>query len=760
MSFINENFNNVEDLLQLDEKIGELMGLNAKIKSIAEFKVNGEPVEDNGSKPVENPIDLLSNDRLKAAVDDIVTKIRQLQDFHQLNNLGQSIEIVGQLNQKYGPVEIVTNIKSYLETKVQISKNLKYLDLAKIVETELNDNLVNFSQLSSEIHILRQNSNPLSNETMAVIDDLLNKRVMETKVQLEQSLTNLLQENNWLVHKNTNLPSDAMKPIRELIEKLVDLQCINDVPQYPHTWWVLDILLKPIFTRFDYHFNSSRNTDKISRPELALGFIDTFLQDNLPVLNLIIGNVFRSKQRILEFEVITTLLKPLRVKFLKIVKIINNNIKLNLNDPSNLEKSGQLLAHLIKELSDFDHNLRRKYKYNPYVVKFDQVPSEIWEGITGDIFSHDEENIDNWLSLEKRLALKQLNEQIINSSDKYKIDIDYQGVSVNNEQELKPTMSALNLTKLINNLTSHFQTLTSPSSQLKFVNSIHLTLLDSYYDDLLLILKAFNEKFNQKSVFSFIPGGMKPSKDVSENHLVNGMKALDMILGLYCSAQFVFQSLEQWENELCFIQISQTGGYEIFASCIRKYQDLVKRILKNFEDFYRKEIQFTLKNYVNGSVWDHNTSSNDQVASSDLNLLVRTLSVYLNEIQKCVSTLQYVYMTNRTVSTIFNILNDYVVHNNQFTKLGLQQLKTDVSFIKNQLHSTLYLNSSSDFSNDTNLDVIKLNQSIEVLDRIKSYEAKSFITGGKSLQELRDMFDDSLDQLTGHDLLGLLPRIL
>lgn len=734
MAYINENFNEISDLSGIDEKLEELDAFLANIRRVADSKIN----------PTHRSSLITTGDsQVLVATADITQRLKTLNDTN-------SITVIGSLIQQYGQVSIITTIKELLESKLQLQNNLRYLERAQsLVSQPLSP------ALSKEISFLKKSQNPLSTQVLSLLNTELSARVADSRVLLEASLSDVLDKNNWLVaSKNTTITD--FKPIRSLIEKLLDLQLINNSPTYPDTWWVLDILLQPFFKRFTYHFNSNRPTDKISKPELALEFVLNFLNENLATIVLVVGDIFRQHEKILEFEIITSLLKPVRDKFSKNIKLINNSIKQNLQDEDSytLEKSGQLLTHLVKELSDFDLVLKNKYKYNPFIESFKEIPLKNWQGITGDIFNYDEENIENWLLLEKKLALKQFNNQILNSTDFHKIDNDYQGSQVSSEQDLKPTISAINLTKLLDNLTSHFQTLISPDSQYKFVKSIQLILLDMYYEELVNQLKYFNDKFKQKTMFSFLSKKQK-QEPTSESSMDNGLRALDVLTGLYCSSQFVLQFLDQWSNELIFIQLSDDN---IFDGVTKKYNELSEVIIKKFQDFFHKEISLCLKEYVNNSTWDQ--ESIPEANSVELSLLVRTLPVYLLEIRKSISTLQYVFLTDKIVSIIFNLINEYVVQNYEFSIGGAKQLKLDVEFIQNQFQKTLFLGEGNNqFSNASNDSILRIDQSIELFSSIDSFEAIDYFKGNLPLQELRDKFENNLDHLLDHELLGLLPRI-
>ena len=116
-----------------------------------------------------------------------------------------------------------------------------------------------------------------------------------------------------------------------------------------------------------------------------------------------------------------------------------------------------------------------------------------------------------WLEFENRLALRRFDNEIINASDAFSIDHDYQGLNHDKEINLhilRPTYSAYGLVKLISNLNSHFQTLNIVKYQLQFVSRIQLGLIDKYYDIIKKHYKEYNNKYSFKNALNMIPGAM------------------------------------------------------------------------------------------------------------------------------------------------------------------------------------------------------------------------------------------------------------
>ena len=759
-SYINDCFNELCDLQSIDQRISDVNTSLLALKSLADSKVNSM----SDSRPLPpNPL-------LQQAVTDVVASLHGAKSTPQILS-----QVATEISGKYGAVGALSSLQQGLAQRAQLNDNIAYLteaialksqfssqvpeDPRSLASGDVDSAISSLVSVSSKLAAFAKETNPLSDQIVMALESELDAKIANYRKFLELSLNDVLTVNKWLSSKQTNVSSELMKQIRNLATQLVDLQSINNVPKYPTTWWVLDILLNPIIKRFDYHFNQKRETNQISKPEWALEFVESFLADNLTILNMVVGDIIRAKNRIVEFEIITTLLQPVREKLFKIAAVLNKNIESYAEDAINLEKSGRLLSHLIFEVSGFDQRLRNTYKYNPYVTSFDEVPEHEWEGLTGDVLTHDDLNLENWLIFERKLSHKRFQTEILQAKDAYEIDYDYRS-NQDNKQSTKPTYSAYNLTKLFNNLTSHFYSLTTLNFQIKYVKTIQLELIDLYYDDLMRSFKEFNTKFQLKSVFSFLPGGTKETTDLDTNSVTNGLKALDHLTGIYCSAIYISEALEQWCNELSFIQINNHEHKNIFGGAISKYDDLIESIVKKYGDFFAKEIKFSLKKYVNSTNWDTDKTSEDELASLELALLVNTVPVYLNQLSRSMSELQYILLSDKVVTIISNVFYEYVVNNNQFTVNGVSQLRRDIEFVTNQLAPVLNLHSDDELSNKSNASFVKLSQAVDLLGKFPKKEAVLFNKGTKPMTELRSSFVNELDHLTNHDILSLLPRLV
>ena len=471
----------------------------------------------------------------------------------------------------------------------------------------------------------------------------------------------------------------------------------------------------------------------------------------------------------------------------KVIKVINTNLKSEYDNKVR-EKYGVLLSHLVFELSSFDQRLRNKYRYNPFATDSSGPVVEKWTGITGDIFL-DEKNraFESWLEFEKTLAVKRFNLEIINTNDWIKVDFDYQPHKLSNEDPsarrryLRPTFSAYGLVKLIENLNTHFQTLRIVKFQLKYVSSIQLHLLELYLGELTQEHKTFTDQ-NTKSVLTMIPGGIETNAKNSNKREADIIVSLEKLTEIYCSTKFVNNWIQKWNEDLVFIQLwklyqsfsssdldaDMNDG--LFSSISTKYDKLLDKTLDSYLGILRVEIKQLLKAFVNTSQWDLANPETDLLPSKELNSIINTLPNYLDIIEKSVSKVDYFAVSNMAVTIISELLYEYVITNNRFSRTGIDQLILDFNYLASSLHATLLLNTrrlssitrldDNSLSNDGNRGYVKVVQAIDILDSVLPSLAAEIKHQDRAIDNLRKDYGHGIGAMKNSEIKDLLNRII
>lgn len=752
MDYINTNFVSLRDLDDID----------SHINSLNDRKLNV-------TKAIRDKTD---STQLVAPVNRHAAGL--VSSLHQLGTLG-SIETIEQLEEKYGDIQVLSALRQEFQKKQDLEREHAILLQAIDVESQLTllqqtSSVEDFAQVADSI-------NKVSDEELRSDLRLQLETILEPlQSTLSDELKLELEDIKWLTpQEKVNIPSEKFKLITQKFTELIDRQALNHIPEYPQSWLGLDVLLHPFFVRFKYHFNQATDTNKISRPEWALNYVETFISEQYIVLELVIGSTFSKHGRVALFEVLTTLLIPLRDKLSQMVVRINSNIEKSLSesDSASLDRDGRLLSHLIFETASFDQRLRKNYKYNTYIESLSEAPSRKWTGLTGDVLitSSGEDNaVNNWLNLEFRLANSRFDSDIIKASNAFEIDYEFNASSDNPNDVLKPSYSAYALVKLFDNLTTHFKSLSVAKYQLKYVSKIQLTLLDQYYDSLAKEFRQFNDSLGLKLIANFLPGSAKTdTKNSTQEITTNGLKGLEILTGLYCLIKFVIEKMEEWSTELVYIQLwnvynsistaKETDG-SIFGATIIQYNSLLEKVLGKYGEFFHREIRGVLKEYVNSCTWIVEEETSKNQPSTQLTNFVMIIPSYMSYLRRSLPEIDYFLVSTKVCDSYASIIHEYVISNNQFNKNGLEQLKIDLNCLDNYLDEYLLMDPALRYSNVGNRNYKKLLQSMEMMEHFDAVTAKLLKKNMESNDDIRAEFADGLAYLTDNNLRDLLFRIV
>lgn len=753
MDIVNLAIITLADLDLVDSKINEVQGLIDEQNQQALSKLNNTFEDGKTTKVVANVIEKLSS----LPLDDPQTSIDLLNDLRKENDLS----VYEQLSRLY-------------QTKLQAVVDGEFLEIAESVENEvdgLGKEIEECQKVFDAISGLNgSNVSPaLYSQVISSLKDSFGVKIDDLRQDLSHQLSSELKTINWLGHKFTSesfFGGDLGK-LNELIASLVSLQIINNQPIYPNTWWVMDILIEPFITRFNFHFNTKKDTNKLLKPEWVFEFVEKFITENLKLFEIVVNQAFTPHKLIMVHQLITSVLVPVRDKITGSIGILNDRIEdFKTHDSVNYDKCGRLLSHLVFELTSFDQRLRNSYHYNPFVADIDQVPSKRWMGLTADVLLQgDTERLGttNWLNFESLLANKRFQSEIIEDVTGLSIDVDYRD-ETSDSTNLKPTYSALNLVKLFNNLTNHYRSMKMVKFQLKYVSTIQLRLLENYHDYLHQKLKKFDDVYNLINVLSLIPGSIDTKNGPDTSQISESLKGLETLTQIFCSSQFILQSLEEWSEDLIFIQLwnayktvanrQYKKDINLFQPSIDQYKNLNNEIRKRYSSFFHKGIKDYLKDYINTSQWEISTVKDN---ASHFVPLITSLPTYLSYLQKMLCPTEYYIIVNDILSSICQLWYEYIITNNRFTKAGAQQLKQDFSFITSKLSPELNLDSSV-YSTENNYSYVKVLQSTKLLQKYDSRLAKSLIKANK-VSEAREEFEDSLCNLSEDDIKEILYRI-
>lgn len=345
-------------------------------------------------------------------------------------------------------------------------------------------------------------------------------------------------------------------------------------------------LIEPLLLRFRFHFDGSRPTNRLDKPEWYLSHVAALIRSQasifLPAIHRVAGSggpvarlcrtysnsrpdeSFRKPYRNIDThaELLHGLLVPLRRKLASSMPVL-------LEHPS-------LLAHTVFQALTFDADLREQFPTSLSVI--DGV------GATkiADEILNNPDWFDKWLHGERDFALKRF-ESIMDSPDAWAIgssdsiaEDDEQVFSVLSSDPasssrlsdgaLKTTKSARAVIDILESVTERYRPLPSLSQRLSFLAIVQLPILRAYFHRLQKSLDAFE---SLSSAFArAMPGELSAgigaatgvTTSSSDSDMVRGLRGLGRLVKAMLSALFICEELERWADTAFFVEMSEDLG--------------------------------------------------------------------------------------------------------------------------------------------------------------------------------------------------------
>lgn len=327
--------------------------------------------------------------------------------------------------------------------------------------------------------------------------------------------------------------------------------------------WTTSVLLEPYLLRFKFHFDSSRLTNRLDKPEWYLNHILSLVKQLHPLfstaspqgpavkLNVSACHRYgKSLFRSLHADLLHVLLKPLQAKVASSFPLLI------------AQEDSQLLAHTVSSLLTFDKSLEDML----IAEDMDVSPIKIAENVL-----RSDEWFSAWVRVERSSSLDTL-DAILEDGNAWSISTEGNEVfededgpsagtwavgTASSSDEVKTTRSSRHLVKLLENLTNTYTAFPFLLRRLQFLTEIQLPLLRAYHQRLTRSLDAFE---SLSSAFArAIPGSMTDAtsgRSLGDQDMVRGLRGLSRLLKAYLSASHIILQLRQWQEEGFFLQMS------------------------------------------------------------------------------------------------------------------------------------------------------------------------------------------------------------
>lgn len=453
----------------------------------------------------------------------------------------------------------------------------------------------------------------------------------------------------------------------------------------------LQALVQPIFLRFKYHFEGSRQTNRLDKPEWYFTHVQNLAHDHRPFMEKVIQALLSSTDyaSIDAWREFVLLLLPMLAR------------KMKRTIPSLLPHP-PLLAQTIYQALVFDTAMREEgfelERTSAQRTEKESVESETWTGIS-EVILGNEEWFDAWLKGENRFADEQYHD-IISAPDAWVVDDD-DGVD---SQDFKPTISARKLKALFEQITDRYSPLPHTGHRARFLTTVQLPILDLYNRRIVSSLDAYE---TYSSVFvRAVPGALTASFSGKEGGSINidthkltaGVDGVQRLCKAFLSAAFLESALEGWGEELFFLdlwtQMNSDPALQaekssllpkvafdkdtaptntVFDNLISRYTKAIVRAEDMIVQQVCVEVEGHLKAHLVALTADDTDQANDMAISQTLLVPIALLSSHLTFIRSTLPQTALITLYRQIASRLAeHILQRQILHRGQ---LSLAQAK-------------------------------------------------------------------------------------
>ncbi|KAG9127939.1 hypothetical protein FRC07_007177 [Ceratobasidium sp. 392] len=446
--------------------------------------------------------------------------------------------------------------------------------------------------------------------------------------------------------------------------------------------YALEALVHPVALRFKFHFDSTRPTNRLDKPEWYFthilnishehrGFMEYFIQ---PLLDKTSSRSINAQN---EF---TRLLFPI------LARKIRRSVPTLLTQPS-------LLAHTIYQALLFDAAVRESgfTLANTWEYREGKQNNKEWSGVVDVILGH-KAWFDEWMEAERQFTERQYNEIII-SPDAFAFTND-DGGDNQLQLEIKATNSARRIKALLEQVTERYQPLPHYNQRARFLITVQIPILEAYHARIMSSLDAFETL--SSAFIRAVPGALagQVGAGVDTRRLTSGHEGLQRLLKAYASAYAMKNTMQSWGDSIFFLELwseinersalrakaeahpslprtSQTQKGEqvqgtLFDELVGQYSSIVTRAEDMIIRHICSEVETELKAYF-AKQWETSDSSNEEDESvripATLVSPLTTLSTHLSVLSKALSPSASAALYRRVASSLAShILQRSVLH--------------------------------------------------------------------------------------------------
>lgn len=557
------------------------------------------------------------------------------------------------ISEELAPSELVLDIPSCVKDIAQL-RSTRLCAEALIDLKELEEQVKECSDVRTLVschHRLQASSDSIATQVALSVEfreKLLNKartQLQEIVDRIEVITSTSLED---IAHHEARDTVSVAELARSWSEVLPDCLMVYELAiQLPDVINIFRSFVEPLRSRFRYHFESQRPTNRLDKPEWPLQHIIALIEQHqgfaLTVFQPALNRAMSRYTLFAPHELIRALLPLIR---------------------DNAERTAQqtmtdsvLLDHLLSEVKRFDDVLRSDFGFR--LRNLSRWPGLSQELLTDEIF-------EKWCSYGDSFA-KSRYHAIIEEESAFEIIGEVDTTS----RDIAPNRSSLKLIDLFEAMTRRYAALEGLSHHQSFVDTIQIVLLDSYLEKIKSSTDAFDELANGFS------GGF-PSADIT------GLPGLKRLCRQLSGVSTVMEKIIDWADEPFYIDMNDNKPEAgCFAAQLEGYSVLKERIQVLICSHVEREFSQELRPYVRSQSW-----ASDQIPMTGI-ATTNTSSPHLIQFYETVNSFFHYLSTITSAAFLHKIyvavsrsldrlLWTSVISKNNFSRRGALQLKRDV----------------------------------------------------------------------------------
>ncbi|KAI0095281.1 TIP-1 family-domain-containing protein [Irpex rosettiformis] len=359
------------------------------------------------------------------------------------------------------------------------------------------------------------------------------------------------------VNYNEVTPADR-KAFETAFHNLLKLQSVG-TQLHPQTQerterdglYPIEALVQPVSLRFKYHFEGSRQTNRLDKPEWYFTHILNIAHEQRSFMDNVIQPLLSQTEyrHIVAWREFTLLLLPLLSRKLR------KTIPTLISHPP-------ILAHTIYQALAFDSSLKEEgfdlggtsAAATEPQDKRSKAESSKWEGIS-EVILGEKEWFEAWMEGERAFAMDQYM-SIISAADAWLIaDENIEDEESPVDKELKPTNSARQVKALVEQVTDRYSPLPEFVQRTRFMITVQLPLLESYHSRISASLDAFETL--SSAFMRAVPGslGTDAGRTRDSRSLTTGVEGVQRLCKALVSAKYTSTAMESWGEDLFFLEL-------------------------------------------------------------------------------------------------------------------------------------------------------------------------------------------------------------